>query len=100
MLHIDGGAYGRVRYDVYGKTTFNVDVIGESDNGYGVYDLSKSRDGVVVGFSPHGSDVHSQSINCHGMLGTSSRFGMHGVSIQDADVVGIDRNGGAGLLAA
>jgi len=66
-------------------------VIGESDNGYGVYDLSKSRDGVVVGFSPHGSDVHSQSIDCHGMLGTSSRFGMHGVSIQDADVIGIDR---------
>ncbi len=53
MSHIDGGAYDRVRYDVYGKTTFNVDVIGESDNGYGVYDLSKSRDG-VVGFSPHG----------------------------------------------
>jgi hypothetical protein len=54
----------------------------------------------VVGFSRHGSDVHSQSIDCHGMLRTSSRFGMHGVSIQDADVVGIDRNGGAGLLAA
>ena len=54
----------------------------------------------MVGFSPHGSDVHSQSIDCHGMLRTSSRFGMHGVSIHDADVVGIDRNGGAGLLAA
>jgi hypothetical protein len=36
MSHIDGGAYDRVRYDVYGKTTFNVDVIGERDNGYGV----------------------------------------------------------------
>jgi hypothetical protein len=29
MSHIDGGAYDRVRYDMYGKTTFNVDVIGE-----------------------------------------------------------------------
>ena len=72
MSHIDG-VDDRVGYDVYGKTTINVDVIGESDNGYGVYDLSKGRDG-VVGFSPHGSDVHSQSIDCHGMLGTRQQI--------------------------
>jgi hypothetical protein len=87
MSHVDGVDDG-VGYGVYGKTTTNVGVVGESDSGYGVYGLSNNRDG-VVGFGPHGSGVRGQSNDGHGVVGTSnSGFGVHGVSIDEAGVVG------------
>jgi len=110
MSHVDGVDDG-VGYGVYGKTTTNVGVVGESDSGYGVYGLSNSRDG-VVGFGPHGSGVRGESNDGHGVVGTSnSGFGVHGVSIDEAGmvcegvgdrsagVVGISHNGGSGMVA-
>ena len=110
MSHVDGVDDG-VGYGVYGKTTTNVGVVGESDSGYGVYGLSNSRDG-AVGFGPHGSGVRGESNDGHGVVGTSnSGFGVHGVSIDEAGmvgegvgdrsagVVGISHNGGSGMVA-
>ena len=44
MSHVDG-VDDWVGYGVYGKTVINVGVVGESNNGYDVYDLSNSLDG-------------------------------------------------------
>jgi hypothetical protein len=122
MSHVDGVDDG-VGYGVFGKTTINVGVDGESDSGYGVYGLSNTREG-VVGFGPHGSGVHGQSNDGQGVVGTSSSgFGVYGVSIENtgvvgesfdnvgsgvvgishgdlgAGVVGIDNDGGTGVVA-